>query len=60
MSNESLEEFKNSFSYGSRPDLNFKFLASFSEEEAGDFFQELLNKLGDTINDGDATRLIDH
>ncbi|MFT5194761.1 MAG: hypothetical protein ACI9EW_002178 [Cellvibrionaceae bacterium] len=60
MSDESFLEFKNSFSYGSRPDLNFKFLASFSEEEAADFFQDLLTKLGDTINDGDATRLIDH
>ena len=57
---ESFQEFKNSFSYGSRTDLNFKFLKGLSEEDAGRFFQELLWKLGDSLNDGDFKRIVDH
>lgn len=58
--NETFEAFKNSFSYGSRTDLNFKFLKHLPTEEAARFFQDLLCKLGDTLDDADATRLIDH
>ena len=57
---ESFEAFKNSFSYGSRTDLNFKFLKSLSEEDAARFLQELLWKLGDSFNDGDLDRLVAH
>lgn len=57
---ESFVEFKNSFSYGSRTDLNFKFLAGLSEKDGAGFFQELLWKLGDTLNDGQVERLIEH
>lgn len=60
MSKETFSEFKDSFSYGSRNDLNFKFLKGLTDEEAADFFQQLLTKLGDTIDDGDPTRLINH
>lgn len=60
MSSETFSEFKDSFSYGSRNDLNFKFLKHLSDDEAARFFQDLLTKLGDTINDGDVHRLIDH
>lgn len=60
MNNETFSDFKNSFSYGSRTDLNFKFLKGLSDEAAADFFQQLLWKLGDTLNDGDVQRLIDH
>jgi len=56
----SFEEFKKSFSYGARNDLNFKFLAGLSDEDAAAFFQELLWKLGDTLDDGNAARLIEH
>jgi D-proline reductase (dithiol) PrdB len=59
-SQESFEEFKNSFFYGSRADLNFKFLAHLSTEDAGRFFQSLLDKLGDTVNDQNLDRVIDH
>ena len=55
---ESLEEFKNSFNYGSRSDLAFKFLKRLSPEEVADFFQDLLRRLGETIDDGDAGRLV--
>lgn len=60
MSNETFSEFKNSFSYGSRNDLSFKFLKHLSEEDAARFLQDLLTRLGETINDGDVHRLIDH
>ena len=57
---ESFEEFKNSFSYGSRADMNFKFLKSLSEQEAGEFFKDLMWKLGDASNDGSLKPVIEH
>jgi len=57
---ETFEKFKNSFSYGSRSDMNFKFLKSLSEAEAGKFFQELLWKLGEASNDGEFEPIIRH
>jgi len=57
---ESFSDFKNSFSYGSRTDLNFKFLKALSDEEAAQFFQGLLWKMGDFLNDGNKTPLIEH
>lgn len=56
---ESFEEFKHSFSYGSRTDLNFKFLKGLSDDEASSFFQELLWRLGTSFNDGTYDRLIE-
>jgi hypothetical protein len=50
---ESFEAFKNSFSYGTRTDLNFKFLKSLDADSSAQFFQELLWGLGDYLNDGD-------
>ena len=57
---ETFEEFKNSFSYGSRSDMNFKFLKSLSAEEAGEFFRDLMWKLGDASNDDRMDVVIDH
>lgn len=57
---ESFEAFRKSFFYGSRTDLNFKFLKSLTDAEAAEFFQGLLSKLGDTIDDGDPRRIIEH
>ena len=54
---ESLEQFKNSFSYGSRSDLNFKFLKSLSPGDAGVFFQQLLREIGDSLDHGNISRL---
>ena len=59
-SEELFEEFKNSFSYGSRTDLNFKFLKNLCTQDAANFFQELLWKMGDSFNDGNLERLIEH
>ena len=58
--NESFQDFKDSFAYGSRSDLNFKFLKALSDEEGTRFFQDLLWKLGDTFNDGEIDRLVAH
>ena len=57
---ESFEEFKNSFAYGSRTDLNFKFLRGSSDADAAGFFQELLWKIGDCFADGQWQRLVAH
>jgi len=60
LQNESFEDFKNSFSYGSRTDLNFKFLKALPKEEAAKFFQDLLWKLGASFDDGNFERLVEH
>jgi hypothetical protein len=57
---ETLAEFKNSFSYGSRSDMNFKFLKSLSDEDAGEFFKGLLWKIGDLSNDADFGPVLNH
>jgi hypothetical protein len=49
---ETLESFAKSFSYGSRTDLNFKFLSKLSADQVGDFFQELLTRLGQVVDSG--------
>lgn len=56
---ESFEEFKNSFSYGSRSDLSFKFLKSLSDDAAMEFFRRLLLRVGDLYDTGDATEIIE-
>jgi hypothetical protein len=50
---ESLDEFKNSFYYGSRSNMNFKFLTNMTGREAAHFFQDLLETLSATLDDGD-------
>ena len=57
---ESFEAFKDSFFYGSRTDLNFKFLKNISDQDAAKFFQDLLWKMGDSFDDGDLDRLVEH
>ena len=57
---ETLEEFKESFAYGSRTDLLFKYLKRFSGEETGEFLHELITRLGETIDDGKVERLLEH
>ena len=57
---ETFEEFKDSFAYGSRTDLAFKFLKRLPPEEAARFLAILLEKVGETIDDGDAGRLVQH
>ena len=57
---ESFLDFKNSFSYGSRNDLNFKFLKGLSEEAAAQFIQRLFWKVGDAYDSDDWSPVIEH
>lgn len=56
---ESFSDFRASFSYGSRSDLNFKFLQAMSDEDAASFLETLLDRLGDAYDTGDVVPLID-
>lgn len=56
---ESFLQFKNSFSYGSRSDLSFKFLKNLSEADAARFIQELFHQLGDMLDDGDPQTVVE-
>ncbi len=55
---ETLAEFKDSFFYGSRSNLNAKFLASLTAQEAGDVVADLITGIGQLLDDGDAAALI--
>ncbi len=56
---ETFDEFRSSFSYGSRTDLLFKFLKSGSEQQADDFLKEFLDLAGNLIDDGDTAPIVD-
>ena len=56
---ETFSAFKDSLSYGTRTDLNFKFLKHLDEAAAARFFQELLRAVAGSVDDGDMTRLTD-
>ncbi|MFB3043991.1 MAG: glycine/sarcosine/betaine reductase selenoprotein B family protein [Acidimicrobiia bacterium] len=56
---ESFEEFKDSFAYGARNDLSFKFLKGLSSDEAGEFFSRLLEEVGELFDGTSTDRLID-
>lgn len=60
MAQESFADFKASFAYGARSDLNFKFLKNLSEADAATFLQGLLHALGDSLDDGAVLRLYQH
>ena len=57
---ETFEEFFKSFFYGKRSDMNFKFLAGLSDEQAADFLQGLLWKLGDALDTANFDEVIQH
>ena len=59
-SSETMENFKNSFFYGSRTDLNFKFLSMISDEQAGDFIQGLFKKVAKAHDTGELNSLFDY
>lgn len=56
---ESFEEFKNSFSYGSRSDLSFKFLKALPPEEAAELIGLILEEVGNLYDDPTPDSLID-
>ncbi|MCH7670307.1 MAG: hypothetical protein IIC71_14065 [Acidobacteria bacterium] len=55
---ESFEDFKTSFSYGTRSDLSFKFLKALSDTDAAEFFRQILEGVGDAYDTGDVAELI--
>lgn len=57
---ETLSEFKNSFFYGSRADLNFKFLSTLADDEAADFLQRLLVKVVEAMDQGSWDEVVQH
>lgn len=56
---ESFEEFKDSFSYGSRNDLSFKFLKKLAPERAAEAFRQILSALGTSFDTGAVAELHD-
>ncbi len=55
---ESFEEFKSSFSYGSRSDLSFKFLKHLDDTDATEFFRRILEEVGNAYDTGDVAGII--
>ena len=56
---DSFEAFRESFAYGERNDLNFKFMKSMTDADAASFLQVLLHRLGDAYDTGDVMPLIE-
>lgn len=56
---ETLEDFKNSFSYGSRNDLSFKFLKRLPPDDAAEFLRLVLLEIGELFDGGSPDALID-
>lgn len=56
---ESIEDLRTSFFYGSRSNLNFKFLKDLDDGEFGRFLSELLDAVGYMTDDGDPDPVID-
>ena len=56
---ESIADLRNSFWYGSRSNLNFKFLRDLSDEEFGDFLEELLDAVAHATDTGDSGPAVD-
>lgn len=56
---ETIEELRRSFFYGSRSNLDVKFLKDLDDAEFGSFVEELLGAVSATIDDGDPIGVID-
>lgn len=56
---ESFEEFRTSFSYGSRSDLSFKFLKSMTDADAAEFLRRLVEEVGEAYDTGDVAAIVD-
>lgn len=52
----SFEEFRTSFHYGDRLDMQFKYLAKMSDRDAADAIAALLAELGEAFDTGDLTQ----
>lgn len=56
---ESIKELRESFFYGSRSNLNAKFLRDLSDAQFGDFVEDLLTHVSGAIDSGDAAPIVD-
>ncbi len=56
---ETIEELRRSFFYGSRSNLNFKFVKDLSNDEFATFLSEILDAVTTTIDSGDPSGVID-
>jgi len=56
---ESFDEFRKSFSYGSRSDLSFKFLSRLDVDEAAEFLRLVLHEIGESYDSGSMDALVD-
>jgi len=56
---ETLEEFKNSFSYGSRSDMSFKFLKKLEPPVAAEAIRQILEAVGTSLDSGEVDELHD-
>lgn len=56
---ESFDDFKNSFAYGSRNDLSFKFLKRLDADEAAEFVRLVLSEVGELFDGVASDQLID-
>ena len=59
MPGETFKDYVDSFSYGSRTDLLFKFLKNAPEEDAENFIQAVFGELGEVVDTGDLSKLFD-
>jgi hypothetical protein len=57
MPGETFKEYVDSFSYGSRTDLLFKWLKNAPEDAAESFIQSLFRELGEVVDTGDLSQL---
>lgn len=57
---ETFEEFKNSFAYGSRNDLFFKWIKNMPDEVAAEFLRKLLMLIGDATDTSDWSPVLRH
>ncbi len=58
-STETIKQLRDSFFYGSRSNLNFKFVSNLSDGEFGEFLAELFVALETAINHGDPATVVE-
>lgn len=56
---ETFDEFRNSFSYGSRNDLSFKFMSRLDGRGAAEFLRLVLHEIGESFDSGSMDALVD-
>ena len=56
---ETISELRASFAYGSRSNLDVEFLNELSDAQFGDFLSDLFSGLGDVVDHGDTSALVD-